>query len=54
VEETDRLKGLLNQKEGAGVAQNLHVILEGHRLNPAWCTQVGIKDLKILLLSIGD
>jgi hypothetical protein len=56
VKETDRLKGLLNQKDGAGVVQNPHVILEGHRLNPAWCTQNGFlfKDLKILLLSIGD
>jgi hypothetical protein len=38
VKEADLLKGLL----GAGVAQNLHVILEGHRLNPAWWIQLGL------------
>jgi hypothetical protein len=49
VKEADRLKGLL----GTGVEQNLHVILEGHRLNPAWCIQIRLLhvDLKILLVS---
>ena len=56
MKEADRLKGLLNLKDRAGMVQNPHVILEGQLLQPAWCTRVGIlfKDLNIFLMSRGD